>query len=117
MNNYLMYHKLLKCQYLPPDKVMPALFRGCNRKFSKPKAHKLALQRHNNLVKEPERLAKSLKKLKRKDRQKKKRLERMGIEWNFDGYNDKVLNVGSPEPKPSLPTPKSGEDIRFICNA
>ncbi|XP_077993727.1 MKI67 FHA domain-interacting nucleolar phosphoprotein-like [Glandiceps talaboti] len=88
MNNYLMYHKLLKCKFIPKEKVWPDLFKGWNRMFKKPIAHKLALERHNSLIKNPERLEKSKKKLLQKQKRTKNRLRAMGIDWDFDGYSD-----------------------------
>ncbi|XP_071154564.1 MKI67 FHA domain-interacting nucleolar phosphoprotein-like isoform X2 [Mytilus edulis] len=47
MNNYLMFERLLKCKYVPQEEQHPALFKGSQRQFSKPKSHSIAIRRHN----------------------------------------------------------------------
>ncbi|XP_070535929.1 MKI67 FHA domain-interacting nucleolar phosphoprotein-like [Ptychodera flava] len=92
MNNYLMYHKLLKCEFIPKERVWPDLFKGSDRKFKKPIAHRLSLERHNALVKDPKRMKNTTRKLLNKQRRTKNRLKNRGIEWEFHGYAEKAIS-------------------------
>jgi nucleolar protein 15 len=47
MNNYLMFHRLLKCEEVPSDRLHPDTFKGCGSWFRKPKGRILARDRHN----------------------------------------------------------------------
>merc|ERR1712083_1099068 len=47
MNNYLMFHKLLKCEFLPEERVHVDTFKSSGRGFFKPKSQKIDRKRHN----------------------------------------------------------------------
>nr|KAG5705654.1 hypothetical protein BaRGS_026593 [Batillaria attramentaria] len=49
MNNYLMFIRLLKCEFIPEERLHPETFKGWNRRFSAPKSHRLAAERHNSI--------------------------------------------------------------------
>merc|ERR1712198_511982 len=38
MNNYLMYRQILKCEFIPADKLHPETFKNCHRPFRMPTA-------------------------------------------------------------------------------
>merc|ERR1739847_107303 len=66
MNNYLMFDKLLKCQFVPEEKLHPAIWRGANKKFVW--LNRRASQRTiHNKVKSKAELKKSSENLLRKD--------------------------------------------------
>lgn len=79
MNNYLMFERLIKCQYVPPDEVHPKVWDGAFKKFRKPKSRLLAIQRHN-LGKDP---ATERAKLRHKMKARNKKLKSLGIDYSF----------------------------------
>ncbi|XP_069791018.1 MKI67 FHA domain-interacting nucleolar phosphoprotein [Narcine bancroftii] len=83
MNNYLVGERLLKCQFLPAEKVHPQLFKGCDTIFKKPL--KPAVARYNK-----KRTAKQQKimsqKLLEKERRLRRRLVEKGIDYDFPGF-------------------------------
>ncbi|CAE1313648.1 NOP15 [Acanthosepion pharaonis] len=81
MDNYLMYEKLLKCKVVPPEKVKPGLFIGCNRPFRKPKSHIIARKRHNKPKSTTQQLASTSKVLKGL-KKKMAKFEELGIQYN-----------------------------------
>uniref|UniRef100_UPI00358FAFE6 MKI67 FHA domain-interacting nucleolar phosphoprotein-like n=1 Tax=Myxine glutinosa TaxID=7769 RepID=UPI00358FAFE6 len=83
MNNYLFYERLLKCEFMQPERVHPSTFAGANRIFAKPlrldvqqynkKRNKLQLQRMcSKLLSKPGRL--------------RKKLATHGINYDFSGW-------------------------------
>ncbi|XP_046381939.1 MKI67 FHA domain-interacting nucleolar phosphoprotein-like [Haliotis rufescens] len=100
MNNYLMFEKLLKCAFLPKEKVHEALFKGCNRKFKRPKSHVNAIQRHNAVKSKAKQLTLARKTL---SKQKKcfSKLAELGIDFTSDDITTNLSvkrNVKSPVP-------------------
>ncbi|XP_064644110.1 MKI67 FHA domain-interacting nucleolar phosphoprotein-like [Lineus longissimus] len=83
MNNYLMFEKLLKCEFMPPEKVHESIFKGADRKFQKPRAHILAIDRHNKPKTEIKQ-KKGERKLKKKINKKFNKLAAMGISYSVD---------------------------------
>jgi len=47
MNNYLMFTRILKCDFVPYEDLHEKAFVGCHRHFQKPKTRKLAIMRYN----------------------------------------------------------------------
>ncbi|OWZ71506.1 hypothetical protein AYX14_03092 [Cryptococcus neoformans] len=85
MNNYLLMGHLLKCHVIPSDKVHPQLWVGANKKFRKVPRARMEKMKHEKERTEEEK-AKADKKLLKKERQRKKKLEAAGIDYEFDGY-------------------------------
>ncbi|XP_062988011.1 MKI67 FHA domain-interacting nucleolar phosphoprotein [Elgaria multicarinata webbii] len=83
MNNYLFGERLLKCQFMPPEKVHENLFKGSERIFSKP-LHP-AVKRYNRRRTTQEK-AKMTQRLLKKERQLRKRLAEKGIDYDFPGF-------------------------------
>uniref|UniRef100_A0A8D0HPI8 Nucleolar protein interacting with the FHA domain of MKI67 n=1 Tax=Sphenodon punctatus TaxID=8508 RepID=A0A8D0HPI8_SPHPU len=83
MHNYLFCERLLKCEFMPPEKVHENLFKGSERVFKKP-AHP-AVRRYNNQrsVKQKGKMAH---KLLRSEKQLRKRLSKKGIDYDFPGF-------------------------------
>jgi nucleolar protein 15 len=86
---------------MPPEKVHPSIFKGANRKFQKPKAHLLAIDRHNKVKSEKE-LEKREKKLEKRTKRKLNKLADMGINYSID--INKVCIVHPPPPSPTTTT-------------
>lgn len=85
MNNYLMFDRLIKCQFIPEDKVHPKIWKGANRKFvwRNPAFKEKAL---HNKVRTKEELMKSAERLVSREKAKRKRLLALGLEYDFPGY-------------------------------
>ncbi|KAI8910416.1 hypothetical protein EDD86DRAFT_275468 [Gorgonomyces haynaldii] len=87
MDNYLLFNHMLKCKVIPADQVHPDLFKGANKKFHALPTNKIHRQKHN-AKKTPEQKAKNLDKLVMKEEQKRKRLQELGIDYEFEGYKE-----------------------------
>ena len=68
---------------MPPEKVHPSIFKGSDRRFQKPKAHLLAIDRHNAPKTETQQKI-STKKLEKRTRKKVNLLAKMGINYSID---------------------------------
>lgn len=90
MNNYLFGERILKCQFMPPEKVHPKLFKGCDRKFKKPTYP--AVKRYNR-QRTPQEEAKMVKRLLQKEKQLRKRLAEKGIDYDFPGFAAQMSSV------------------------
>ncbi|NXU68154.1 MK67I protein, partial [Horornis vulcanius] len=83
MNNYLFSERLLKCQFLPPEKVHENLFKDCDRIFRKPSQP--AVRRYNRIRSLVEK-ARMTQRLLRKERLLRKRLAEKGLHYDFPGF-------------------------------
>ncbi|KAM9305729.1 MKI67 FHA domain-interacting nucleolar phosphoprotein [Gastrophryne carolinensis] len=83
MNNYLFCERLLKCEFIPPEKVHPKLFIGCQSKFRKPILP--AVGRYN-MRRDPQQQKKMVSKLLGKERKLRNRLAEKGIDYDFPGF-------------------------------
>uniref|UniRef100_A0A8D0HN27 Nucleolar protein interacting with the FHA domain of MKI67 n=1 Tax=Sphenodon punctatus TaxID=8508 RepID=A0A8D0HN27_SPHPU len=109
MHNYLFCERLLKCEFMPPEKVHENLFKGSERVFKKP-AHP-AVRRYNNQrsVKQKGKMAH---KLLRSEKQLRKRLSKKGIDYDFPGFaTQKRRNLS----KSNLDVSVSSEDPTPVC--
>ncbi|NXP21316.1 MK67I protein, partial [Scytalopus superciliaris] len=88
MNNYLFSERLLKCQFLPPEKVHDSLFKDCDRMFRKPSQP--AVRRYNRVRSLLEK-ARMTKRLLRKERLLRKRLADKGLQYDFPGFATQPL--------------------------
>jgi len=88
MNNYLMFHRLLKCQLVDPEKLHPETFKGHNKKFKRPKAAFLSAERHNS-TKDESTLRQSEKRVKRNKAKSLSKLADLGISFEYPG----VVNI------------------------
>jgi RNA recognition motif-containing protein len=78
MNNYLMFERLLKCEYVTPEKVHPAMFKSWNvRKVTSVERHKSEV----NSVKTTDQERKLNKKRLQKIHAVEKKLKELGIEF------------------------------------
>ncbi|NXX77005.1 MK67I protein, partial [Urocolius indicus] len=90
MNNYLFSERLLKCQFIPPEKAHENLFKNSNKMFLKP-SHP-AVRRYNR-VRSLVQKAKMTKRLLRKERQLRKRLAEKGLDYDFPGFAAQELSI------------------------
>ncbi|NWU41169.1 MK67I protein, partial [Hylia prasina] len=88
MNNYLLSERLLKCQFLPPEKVHENLFKDCERIFRQPS--RPAVRRYNRIRSLLEK-ARMTKRLLRKERLLRKKLAEKGLEYDFPGFAAQAL--------------------------
>ncbi|MGH0167303.1 UNVERIFIED_CONTAM: hypothetical protein FKN15_062556 [Acipenser sinensis] len=84
MNNYLLAERLLKCCFIPPEKVNPKLFIGSQTQFKKPSFP--AVKRYNKKRSVQER-RKMTSKLLHKETHLRKRLAQKGIDYDFPGFD------------------------------
>nr|XP_060623456.1 MKI67 FHA domain-interacting nucleolar phosphoprotein [Anolis sagrei ordinatus] len=136
MNNYLFGERILKCHFMPPEKVHPALFKGSEKKFKKPVYPAVKRYNRKRTAKETEKMTMRLLK---KERQLRKRLAKKGIDYDFPGFAAEIpltkkrktsasdsnlnLSVNSEDPTPvCTPTflerrksqPEDSEDTEII---
>lgn len=89
MNNYLMFGKLLKCRFVPKEKVHPKLWIGADRQFKGIPANDREIQKKNRNKTEQEHV-KQIDNIVRKERQKRKKMKKLGIDYDFPGYDAEV---------------------------
>merc|ERR1712176_326910 len=73
MNNYLMFDRLLKCQFIPQEKLHPDIWKGYDRQFvwkNRRESHKRVFNR----VKNENELRTTADRLIKKDQKKRKKL-------------------------------------------
>ncbi|CAH2305076.1 MKI67 FHA domain-interacting nucleolar phospho [Pelobates cultripes] len=83
MNNYLFCERLLKCEFIPPEKVPPRLFIGSETIFKKPSLP--AVTRYNR-KRSFEEQTKMKSRLLEKETRLRKRLAEKGIDYDFPGF-------------------------------
>lgn len=105
MDNYLIMGHLLQCKVVPKDKVHPQLWVGANRKWRVVPRARVERVTHNkvwiklldsntSLVKitqkrTPEEQAKAEKRLLKRQRERKRKLAEVGIEYDLDAVSYK----------------------------
>ncbi|XP_072174045.1 uncharacterized protein [Diadema setosum] len=107
MHNYLMYQKLLKCFYVPKEKLHPETFKGCFRRFKKPRRREIAADRNNRLLgSSNEHILVSQKRRVENLKKKQEKLARLGIDFKIDDVDKEWERLK--EAKPEEPKPKQG---------
>uniref|UniRef100_A0A8D2PXD3 Nucleolar protein interacting with the FHA domain of MKI67 n=1 Tax=Zosterops lateralis melanops TaxID=1220523 RepID=A0A8D2PXD3_ZOSLA len=116
MNNYLFSERLLKCQFVPPEKVHENLFKDCERMFRQPS--RPAVRRYNRIRSLLEK-ARMTKRLLRKERQLRKRLAEKGLQYDFPGFAAQPLSKKRKKVKTSkkskLNVSLSSQDPTPVC--
>ncbi|XP_032081389.1 MKI67 FHA domain-interacting nucleolar phosphoprotein [Thamnophis elegans] len=84
MNNYLVREKLLKCEFMPAEKVHENLFKGSERKFRKSSYPAVKRYNRTRTAQEEEKMAERLLK---KENKLRKRLAEKGIDYDFPGFS------------------------------
>jgi len=90
MDGYIMFQRSLKCQVIPPEKVHPKMFNGANKIYYPNRtinAHRIA----HNAPKNQKDVEKNIKNLLKKEEKKRKKLQELGINYDFPGYKSIVL--------------------------
>ncbi|KFQ91725.1 MKI67 FHA domain-interacting nucleolar phosphoprotein-like, partial [Nipponia nippon] len=90
MNNYLFSERLLKCQFMPPERVHENLFKNSNKIFLKPSQP--AVRRYNK-IRSLVQKAKMTKRLLRKEKLLRKRLAEKGLDYDFPGFAAQELSI------------------------
>ncbi|TPX33307.1 hypothetical protein SmJEL517_g03719 [Synchytrium microbalum] len=85
MHNYLMMNCLLQCKFMPEDEVHPDTFKNTEKPFRPIPFQRLHRQKHNR-TKTPEQHAKQVKSLVEREQAKRQKLQEMGIDYDFSGY-------------------------------
>eukprot|EP00057_Strongylocentrotus_purpuratus_P014082 XP_011668556.1 PREDICTED: MKI67 FHA domain-interacting nucleolar phosphoprotein-like [Strongylocentrotus purpuratus] len=113
MHNYLMYQKLLKCFYVPKDKLHPDTFKGCFRHFKGPRRREIAAARNNSLLESgKDHILESQKRRVNGLNKKQKKLEKLGINFKIEGVDSewKRLQESQP-PAPKVAVPKKAAKV------
>lgn len=90
MNNYLFSERLLKCQFISPERVHENLFKNCDKIFLKPSQP--AVRRYNK-IRSLVQKAKMTKRLLRKEKLLRKRLAEKGLDYDFPGFASQELSI------------------------
>ncbi|XP_042640329.1 MKI67 FHA domain-interacting nucleolar phosphoprotein isoform X1 [Tyto alba] len=116
MNNYLFSERLLKCQFMSPERVHENLFKNSNRMFLKPSQP--AVRRYNK-IRSLVQKAKMTKRLLRKERLLRKRLAEKGLDYDFPGFAAQELSIKRNKVKKSkkskLNVSLSSQDPTPVC--
>ncbi|KAH6913294.1 RNA binding protein [Coprinopsis sp. MPI-PUGE-AT-0042] len=83
MDNYLLNGHLLQCKIIPKDEVHPQLWVGANRKWRPVPSGRLAMAKHNK-PRDKETQEAIAKRLVKRDNKRKRKLEQVGISYDFD---------------------------------
>lgn len=89
MHNYMMFGKLLKCHFVPKEKVHRKLWIGADRQFKGIPANDREIQKKNRSKTEQEH-EKQIDNIVKKERQKRKKMAKLGIDYDFPGYGADV---------------------------
>ncbi|KAF9452318.1 hypothetical protein P691DRAFT_804834 [Macrolepiota fuliginosa MF-IS2] len=87
MDNYLLSGHILKCKVISKDEVHPELWIGANRKWRVVPRDRIVRVQHNKSQTEEEQV-RSNKQLIKRQNERKRKLEALGIDYDFDavGY-------------------------------
>lgn len=85
MNRYMMFGRTLVCEYIEEDKVHPNMFRDCDKPHRVIPWQKINREQHNK-VRDAAQQKKRTRALLANDNKRRKKLEAMGIEYDYAGY-------------------------------
>ncbi|KAG8213223.1 hypothetical protein J3R82DRAFT_11688, partial [Butyriboletus roseoflavus] len=83
MDNYLLMGHILKCKVIPRDEVHPELWVGANRKWRPVPRDRIARVQHNKSRTE-ESIRRAEKRLMKRQEERKRKLAKVGIQYDFD---------------------------------
>ncbi|DAZ99614.1 TPA: hypothetical protein N0F65_001442 [Lagenidium giganteum] len=89
MNGYRLFDHTLSCHLIPADAIHDRLFVGANKKFKTVPWAAIARNQHNATRTYEQTVARN-KRLVKKEQQKRKALEALGIDYDFPGYAAQV---------------------------
>ncbi|KAF3491967.1 ribosomal biogenesis protein Gar2 [Arthroderma uncinatum] len=107
MQNYLMFGHILKCKYIPNDKVHPAMWKGANRRFKKTPWNQIEKRRLEG-GKSREEWSKAVSKESSKRAKKAEKMKAMGYEYEIPelkAVEDVPVAVAAPEQIEDAPAP------------
>jgi len=85
MNDYILCGRLLKCQFIPNNRIHKDTFKGANKHFKKIDWQAKAKEQRNR-VKTAEEHQKSVLRLLKKDKLRRRKIAALGIDYDFPGY-------------------------------
>lgn len=86
MNSYMMFQRTLVCKYIPPEKVHSNMFlKHGNKVFRKVPWQKIAREQHN-MERTADQQHERVKRLLKKEKQRRNKLADLGIDYEFPGY-------------------------------
>ncbi|KAF8962714.1 hypothetical protein BDZ97DRAFT_1662609 [Flammula alnicola] len=83
MDNYLLMGHIMRCKVIPKDQVHPELWVGANRKWRVVPRERIARVEHNKPRTDAEQV-KAAKRLLKRQQERKLKLAKAGIKYNFD---------------------------------
>lgn len=89
MNDYRLFDHVLSCQVVPPQAIHERMFVGANKVY-KPQPLRAIARNQHNAHKSFEQQVKVNKRLVAKEKQKRKVLQALGIDYDFPGYAAQV---------------------------
>jgi len=93
MNNYLMYRQILKCEFVPADKVHPETFKNAHRPFRMPTGAAKSRERHN-APKTEKKQAENARNRNNKMKKKTEALKALGIDYECQVESRKEQDQG-----------------------
>lgn len=106
MNNYLMYRQILKCEFMPAEKVHPDTFKNSHRPFRPPTGAAKSRLRHN-AEKSPEKEAENARSRVARMKKKTDALKALGIDYECQveaeekGQDEQTVTVAPMETETS----------------
>jgi nucleolar protein 15 len=94
MNNYILFDKILKCSVVEDTSKYALLFKKWKKKFVFADKYKKYLLEKNK-PKSKEEMKEYVTSLLKKEEEKRKKLEEMGIAYDFPGFVN-FINIESP---------------------
>jgi len=114
MNNYLMFDKLLRCQFIADKDLHPAVWKGHNKKFIWVN-RSLKQKKQHNSERTEEQLRKTADRLIKRDNKKRKQLGSLGISYEFPGYEAAIKKASKKKvPKAKTPKAKNSKNYKEI---
>lgn len=83
---------------MSPEEVHEDLFKGANKKFRKVNWTKISMERHNK-PKDEEQIKKISTRLLEKEKEKRKKIQELGLDYDFPGYEGKSVSAAKTEEK------------------
>ncbi|KAF9234628.1 hypothetical protein BU15DRAFT_65551 [Melanogaster broomeanus] len=85
MDNYLLMGHIMRCRVIPKEEVHPELWMGANRKWRPVPRDRISRLQHNKVTTmDYESIHRAEKRLMKRQRERKRKLEEAGIKYDFD---------------------------------
>eukprot|EP01102_Stenamoeba_stenopodia_P003109 TRINITY_DN13035_c0_g1_i1.p1 TRINITY_DN13035_c0_g1~~TRINITY_DN13035_c0_g1_i1.p1 ORF type:complete len:284 (+),score=92.34 TRINITY_DN13035_c0_g1_i1:97-852(+) len=99
MNNYIMFGRVLKCHVVPPEKQHPHMWRGANRRKVQKIPYQFLASLKANKTRTEEEQQKHVRRLLKREEEKRAKLAALNIDYDFSGYNTLLNTKGAAEKK------------------